>query len=164
MKLLKTIQFDNLTPEEKGKLEFRQAARAVVFDNNKKVALLFVSAKGYHKLPGGGVEEGESLEEALKRECREEIGCEIKITGEIGTIVEYRTFFNVKQESFCYVAEVVGEKGEPMFMDDEIEEGFMIKWVNFDEAIKLMEADQSSDYQGKFIKIRELAFLKEVKN
>lgn len=163
MQLLKTIEFEKVSPEELASYDFRQAARAAVFDKEGKVALLFVSKKGYHKLPGGGVEKGESLEETLKRECREEIGCEIKITGEIGTIVEHRKLFNIKQESFCCLAEVAGEKGEPAFMEDETEEGFSIKWVGFEEAIRLLENDRSDDYQSKFIKIRELAFLKEIK-
>jgi len=161
MQLLKTIEFEKVAPEELEKFDFRQAARAVVFDKEGKIALLFVSKKNYHKLPGGGVEKGEGLEEALKRECREEIGCDVRITGEIGTTIEHRKLFNIKQESFCYAAEVIGEKGEPAFMADEIEEGFSVKWVGFDEAIKILESDRSSDYQGKFIKIRELVFLQK---
>ncbi len=163
MRLLKTIELEKLSSGESEKFKFRQAARAVVFDSESKIALLFVSKKGYHKLPGGGVEEGESVEETLRRECREEIGCEIKITGEIGTIIEHRKKFKLKQESFCYLAEVIGEKGESAFVEDEIEEGFLVKWVDFDEAIKILETDQSEDYQGKFIKIRDWAFLREVK-
>ncbi|TRZ65029.1 MAG: NUDIX domain-containing protein [Spirochaetia bacterium] len=162
MKLLKTIKFDEVNPEELEKYEFRQTARAIVFDKEGKIALLFVSKKGYHKLPGGGIEKGESIEDALKRECLEEIGCEIKITGEIGTIIEHRKAFKINQESFCYLAKVVGEKGEPAFMDDEIEEGFLALWVSLDEAIKILETDKSDDYQGKFIKIRDLAFLREI--
>lgn len=163
MQLLKTIEFEKVTPEELAGYEYRQAARAAVFDKEGKVALLFVSKKDYHKLPGGGVEEGENMEETLRRECREEIGCEIKITGEIGTIIERRKKLKIKQESFCYLAEVVGEKGEPAFVDDEIEDGFLVLWVGFDEAIKILDADQPDDYEGKFIKIRDLAFLREVK-
>jgi len=163
MQLLKTIEFEKLSPEELEKFKLRQAARAVVFDKEGKIALLFVAKKGYHKLPGGGVEDGENIEEAARRECREEIGCEIKITGEIGMTVEYRAKWGKRQESFCYLAEVVGNKNEPAFMDDEIEEGFSVRWVKFDEAIKILEADKSSDYQGKFIKIRDLAFLREVR-
>lgn len=163
MKLLKTIEFEKVSPEELAGYRFRQAARAVVFDKEGKIALLFVSKKNYHKLPGGGVEKDESLEEALRRECREEIGCEIKIMGEIGMTVEYRTKFKLKQESFCYLAEVEGEKGSSAFMDDEIEDGFSVLWIGFDEAIKILEADQPDDYEGKFIKIRDLVFLREVK-
>ncbi len=160
MKLLKTIEFDDVTPEELEKYEFRRAARAVVFDKEGKTALLSVSKKGYHKLPGGGVEKGESLEEALKRECREEIGCEIKITGEIGMTIEHRTKWKVRQECYCYLAEVIGEKGEPAFMDDEIVEEFSVLWADLDEGIRILQTDQSDDYQWKFIKIRELVFLR----
>ena len=51
----------------------RIAARAVVFDAHNNVALLHATNKGYHKLPGGGVEAGESVEEVLAREMAEEM-------------------------------------------------------------------------------------------
>jgi 8-oxo-dGTP pyrophosphatase MutT (NUDIX family) len=162
MQLLKTIEFEKIAPEELVEYRARQAARAVVFDNEGKVALLFVSKKNYHKLPGGGIEEGENIEEALRRECREEIGCEIKITGEIGRIIEYRPKWKIRQESFCYSAEVIGGKGEPSFTEGEKELEFSILWTGMDEAIKILEEEKPEDYQGKFILDRELSFLREV--
>lgn len=47
----------------------RKTGRAIIFDADKNVALLHVTKKHYHKLPGGGVEEGENVAEALKREA-----------------------------------------------------------------------------------------------
>jgi len=51
---------------------------------NKKILLVRHSCKqkidyGYWLLPAGRVESGESVEEALKREMREELGLRIKI-------------------------------------------------------------------------------------
>ena len=126
MKLLAVVNPENAVEEEISKFKLRQAARAVVFDRDGRVALLNVSKKNYHKLPGGGIEAGESVLDALKRECREEIGCEIEVMGEIGEIVEYLKMFNINQTSFCYMAKLVGEKGEPAFMPDEIEDGFIL--------------------------------------
>lgn len=45
----------------------RDAARAVLLDQNDQVYLMYVAVHGYHKLPGGGIDEGESVEQALAR-------------------------------------------------------------------------------------------------
>ena len=161
MKLLRTIDLDLLPPEKLKTLTLRQAARAVVFDDADNVALLHVTKNGYYKLPGGGVEEGEDLMTALKRECVEEIGCEIEVGREIGMTVEYRGKFNIKQESYCYLARLAGPKGIPSFTEDEIADGFEALWVPLKEAIRLVEVSNTEDYQGRFIIPRELLFLRE---
>ena len=48
------------------KLNKRTAVRAIIFNENK--LLMVKSNLGDYKLPGGGVEKGESHEEAIKRE------------------------------------------------------------------------------------------------
>jgi len=130
MELLKTIEeidaYPGIKSEEPKEWKHRQAARAVAFDVDGKVALLHVTKLGFYKLPGGGIDEGETIEEALKRECLEEIGCNVEKYGELGRIIEHRNKLGVKQESFCFLANIVGEKGEPNLMEDEIEDGFEI--------------------------------------
>jgi ADP-ribose pyrophosphatase YjhB (NUDIX family) len=163
MHLLATIDPQSVGPGLLEGWHERRAARAVVFDARKQVALLFVSKLGYYKLPGGGIEEGEGVSGALKRECMEEIGCVVEIVQEIGMTIEYRSKFQVRQESYCYLASVVGEKGEPTFEKDELEDGFQVKWLSLDEAIQLVEKSNTEEYQSGFIVPRELILLREAK-
>ena len=166
MKLLKeitdqTIQ-EGLSESYDKPYRLRKAGRAVLFNGNK-ISLQYVSKHNYHKLPGGGVEECETIKEALKREIQEEVGCDIAIKKPIGIVIEYRNKFKLLQISYCYFGEVVGFVGEPVYSETEIAGGFKPIWVTLDEAINLLENDKPNDYQGKFIKIRDLTFLKEAK-
>jgi ADP-ribose pyrophosphatase YjhB (NUDIX family) len=163
LKIIKDKDF-GFTDETKNNYEQRVAARAVVFDKNKKVALLHVAKNNYHKLPGGGVEEGESLEQGLRREILEEVGCQIKNIQELGVVEEYRNQFNLKQVSYCYVADVEGEIGEQKLEQSEIDEGHDLEWMDLDEAIKLLEKEKEvRDYEGKYIRDRDLVFLKKAR-
>ncbi len=142
--------------------ETREAARAVAFDKHGLIPLLFVGKHGYHKLPGGGIEAGEDVMQALAREMKEETGCGIEVIGEIGTIVEFRTEWHNKQTSHCYFGKIIS-KGETEFDDGEIENDFKLVWMTLDEAITALENDHpDSYYDGGFIRERDLIFLKEV--
>lgn len=164
MKFLRTINPRNVTPEEITGYSFRTAARAIVFDGQGLIALLHVARDGYYKLPGGGVEEGEDMVAGLKRECLEEIGCEIEITGEVGSTIEYWKEDVEKQTSYCYLAKLVGEKGEPNFTEPEKERNFEAIWVTYDEALELFRQSQPTQFEGEYIKPRDLTFLEEAKN
>ncbi len=163
MEQIKLINIRNVSDEEADGYKIREAARAIVFDSNKLVALLHATKTFYYKLPGGGIEKGETKEEALKRECLEEIGCNVKITGELGLTVEYRKEFNLKQISYCYIAELVGEKGVPHLEKDEAEEGFETVWVSLDEAIKKVKESKPIVLDGPYMVTRDLALLQSAK-
>ena len=164
MKELAIINPENASEEEAQSYRIREAARAIVIDADGKVALLHVSKKNYYKLPGGGLDVGEDIMTALKRECQEEIGCDIEVFGEVGSIVEYRKIFTLKQTSYCYVAKVVGEKGMPSFMGDEIEEGFKEVWLSYKDAERALAESKATDYEGSaYIVPRDILFLKEAR-
>lgn len=137
----------------------REAVRAVLFDAEGKVPLLFSTRHNYHKLPGGGVEAGESYQQALEREVLEEIGAIIKDVSELGMVEEFRVRFNLQQISYCYIGQV-SKKGENKLEPDELAEGFEVVWVPLVEAIARLESDTPHDYEGPFIKERELVFLR----
>ncbi len=92
MKLLKTIRDKDLGLDfaEPSVYRERKASRALVFDKDNNIALLHAKNKSYHKLPGGGIEDGEDIIQALRREAMEEIGCEIDNIKELGIVEEYR--------------------------------------------------------------------------
>lgn len=60
--------------------KYRLSAHAVITDPAGRVLLLKANyGDRAWGLPGGGLEPGETVHEALLRECREEIGCEVAV-------------------------------------------------------------------------------------
>ena len=70
----------------------REIVRAIILDQDKYLFVeitrddIFASSLTYIETSGGGVEEGENLEEAIRRELREELGIEVNILGEIAVV------------------------------------------------------------------------------
>lgn len=160
MDLLLEIKTENIPDESI--LEPREAVRAVVFDENGLMPLIFASKYNFYKIPGGGIERNENKEQALIREALEESGSEIQITGEIGKVVEYRLQFNQKQISYCYLGKVIS-KNKTTFTEKELSEGFELIWTTLDDAITKIKNEHPQNYQGKFVQKRELAILQKVK-
>lgn len=56
---------------------YRISIKALIFNETKDKVLLCQGQNGKWKLPGGGIEHGESVEECLRREIHEEMGLTI---------------------------------------------------------------------------------------
>lgn len=83
-----------------GTKEHRLIARAFIKDEDGNFAVhhlirddLFGSFD-YYETPGGGVDEGETLEEACIRECLEETGYRVQVIKEVGFVDD---FYNLIQ-------------------------------------------------------------------
>lgn len=78
-------------------------------------------------LVGGGVEEGESLEEALHREALEEVGVEIRIIKELGTTVAFRDFNKKRYVTHGFLCEFIQVISLPT-TTDEVEKEIPAIW------------------------------------
>jgi 8-oxo-dGTP diphosphatase len=106
----------------------------VILVNENKGKILMVKNKGtkgsYYTLPGGAVEEGETLGEAARREAREETGLIIETKGLAGVSEAYFEERGHHAVFFYFHAEIKSGKIGISF-PDEIEE---VIWMNFAKA------------------------------
>lgn len=152
-----SAQFEQL--EQPYKL--RKSARGIVLNQAGEMATQYLQTYTFHKLPGGGVEQGESIEAALLREVKEEVGCDCSIIKPLGIVIEYRNEHNLLHISYGFVADVIGEIGVPQLEAAEIEEGQETLWLQPTEVLEKMKQDTPGKFAGHFILEREIAFLEE---
>jgi ADP-ribose pyrophosphatase YjhB (NUDIX family) len=92
------------------------AVKAVIIRDGKLLALKCRDEEGFwHMLPGGGQEWGETAHEALQRECREEIGCEVRV----GRLLYARDYIGKNHE---FAAVDHGHQVELMFQCELLSE------------------------------------------
>lgn len=139
----------------------RKSARAILFNKEGLIATQHLATYNFHKLPGGGVEVGESIEEALKREVKEEVGCDIETVRPVGVVIEYRNKYKLIHLSYCYTANVLGSVGGPQLEEAEVKEGQETLWLPPKEVLERMKSDKPVKFESYFILKREISFLEE---
>jgi 8-oxo-dGTP diphosphatase len=109
----------------------------IILIEDDKVALIERHRAGldYYVFPGGGVDEGETPQQAAVREAREELGVEVAIKQKVATI-----HFDLSTQVYFLVERVGGEFGTGAgeeFTDsdpDDPEQGIYIPiWMPIDE-------------------------------
>ena len=162
MKLIAEItDKDILGTDGLSSAEPRYTARAIV-KNGDLYAV--ISSERFHpySLPGGGINNGEEVITALKREISEETGCTCGKITELGIIKENRANADYTQVSYYYVVEAESI-GTPHFTETEISSKTALEWHTLSEMIKLINDIQPKTYQQQFLKARDVAALKEYK-
>ena len=159
--ILRTSDKDILGTDKISFAEPRIAVNAVLYNEEGKVALMHMANIGLYSLPGGGVEPGEELLDAVKREIREETGYDCEIIRELGMVSENRGEIDFTQKRYYYIAKTIGEPGELQLTDVEISEDLIIEWYSLEDALQVITNLKPKEYVQKFIQRRDIAVLKE---
>lgn len=124
-----------------GRTISREAARAIILQDDE-VLMVYSPVNKDYKFPGGGIKEGESHQEALLREVREECGVILaEIRGKFGLVVEYARPREVeydvyRQNSYYYLCRV-----HPEFIGQSLDDyeqclGLRPEWVGIGKAVE----------------------------
>lgn len=159
------INANNFEPDN---YALRLTAKAVIL-NEKKEILLFPKF-----LIGGGVDEGETIEDGLRRECMEEAGVSIDILKPLGVVIQYRDELKKKYEVYAFIVRKVGEFIPRTSIQDN-EQDRLPTWRTFEDAIAYIEnlikemEDSQEDgtkdaYQGRLYNAKtHLFFIKKAR-
>ncbi|PNP47267.1 hypothetical protein TGAMA5MH_01082 [Trichoderma gamsii] len=132
----------------------RKSTRIVALRSSGEVAIIHVKVGNYYKLPGGGIEANESHSDAALREVKEETGAVVALHGDyFATTEEFR--FHLHQMSYCYLADVLDDAGEPCLTDEELADGFTCHWMDTYKAMEMMVAAAPTTEFGCFVKERD---------
>lgn len=146
----------------------RQIVRAIVFDDcGYYYFVRVVRDDDFGKAvlietAGGGVEDGENLISAVKRELKEELGAEVEVICKIGVVNDYYNLIHRHNINNYYLCRVKSF-GSKNMTQDEIE-CFHLSTLkmNYENAVR--EYEKCSDTKlGRLVANRELPILKQAK-
>ncbi len=112
----------------------RVVAAVIKAINEDGEPVIFATQRGYGEFkggwefPGGKIEDGETPQEALKREIMEELDTEISVGGLIHTVEYDYPTFHLSMD--CFWCEIV--KGEPVLKEHED-----AKWISIEKLEQL---------------------------
>ena len=139
----------------------RITARAIVKNRDGLYAVMYADKFKLHSLPGGGVEGGEDVLTALRREVYEETGCICDEIQELGIVAENRASLDYTQINHYFVVTTTHTPGKNHLTEAEQDCRTMVKWVTFHELVRLINEQEFDRVQGKYLKARDVAALRE---
>ena len=144
---------------------YRKGVSAIIINNKNEFLLVNLESfeDKYFAIPGGGVEQGETLEKAVYRELNEELGIKeehLQMVGQSDTSVKLK-FIEIKlnrdgveyegSERYFFGFRFIGEDSEIKLLDGEIRS---YKWVSQDDLKDYLSFD--NQLQETLEKIKEI--------
>ena len=146
----------------------RAIVRAIVFDDEGRLYFTRITRNDHFgkatliETSGGGVEKGEALLPAIHRELKEELGAEVEVVAEIGTVSDYYNLIHRHNVNHYYLCRALAF-GETHRMPDEIEDFHMA-------TLRLTAEEAEAEYRrlactpiGRLIANRELPVLQRAR-
>lgn len=151
-----------------GRTLFREAVRGIIL-NGRQAFRIHSPVNGDYKFPGGGVLPGESHEQALRREVREESGASVAaIHGEFGMVIGYdipeEADYDLFKMASTYYRCSLDKVFSSQDLDDyERELAFRAVRIDVDRAIEANQAVLASEHEKPLWTRRETFVLELLK-
>ena len=146
----------------------RNIARGIVYDGEGFFYFVHVDRDDAFgkatviETPGGGVEEGEDLAAAIRRELSEELGADVDVIGKIALISDYYNVIGRHNLSNYFLCKV-RSFGEKHLTKDEIED-FHLQTLRLTYEQALAEYEKNREYPfGRLVANREVPVLQWAK-
>lgn len=146
----------------------RIIARAIVVDDDAYFYFVRVNRDDEFgkatliETSGGGVEAGEELDVAVRRELKEELGADVEVIGKIGVVSDYYNLIRRHNINHYFLCKVVSF-GDKHLTRDEIEDFHL-------STLRLTYTDALNEYEkcrctslGRLLANREVPVLKRAK-
>lgn len=124
----------------------KNAVKAIIVANDK-IGMIHFGKDGLYDLPGGGIEDGETINEALIREIKEEAGATVKPLSieefEHGKYVliykDNSSNVIIERHFTCFFCDIEDGYTKPKLTEHEITTNQQFVFISIDEAIAANE-------------------------
>ena len=133
----------------------RPSVRAIILAGDGKLSMVHIARHDYYTFPGGGIEPGETLHQALIREAEEESGLRVipESIEDFGAVLRLSSIASRKntvfeQENYYYTCRAYDEPGVQRLEADELEAGYTLAFVTPEEALRKNRSGDHGDANG----------------